>query len=144
MTNVNDGGLRRYEPAAFPEGQNWRSTDGNLRRGEESMEIINSAASFGLVEVPSRIKETAAGVIVEAGTNGPQGGDRGCITYIRLQVGSHNAISLAALDGHGEEAAAIRCTGVEFSIEGDLELDGVIDALEFSAEVLKGQRKCAE
>lgn len=108
------------------------------------MEMINSAVPFGIVEVPSRIKETAAGMIVEAGTNGPQGGDHGCITYIRLQTGTHNAVSLTALDGSGEGEAAIRCAGVEISIEGDLELDGVIDALEFSAEVLKGQRKRAE
>lgn len=119
--------------------RHWKTVH-DMRERRQSMEVINSTVPFGLIEVPSRIKRVSAGMTVEAGTNGYQGGDHGCITYIRIQAGTRNAVSLSALDQDGEEEAATRCAGFDFSVEGDLELDDCIRALEFAAEVLKEQR----
>lgn len=96
-----------------------------------------SSVPFGLVTVPTFIKEISPGMIVEAGSNGYQGGDRGCITYFRLQTMTGNAVSLTALDEHGEEESTTRCAGFEFAVEGDLERDDALAALQFIVSVLE-------
>lgn len=70
---------------------------------------------------------------VEAGTNGPRGGNSsyGCRCYLRIEdVASSNIVCKPLSDG-----------GFELMTGGDTELDTLIEALKFAVNVLEDERR---
>ena len=80
--------------------------------------------------------ETTNIMVVEAGTNCPQGGDKGHggRTLIRFQDLSNTAIS-----GRINDSALVPAQKIEIILGGDAENETMIEALEFAAKVLRGK-----
>lgn len=100
----------------------------------------DSTYSFSLIEVdehefPIYKKEITSANILEAvaGTTGFRGGDsgNGCRTFIRIKDLGSTDIRIKKTDSYDE--------GVEIILGGDSELNTIIDAFRFIADVLEKQ-----
>ena len=77
---------------------------------------------------------------VEAGTNGPKGGDsgHGCRTFIRIAEAGGTDWGVTVEGGQEEDGVFDSPSAIEITLGGDSELDTMIRALEFVLAALKG------
>lgn len=83
---------------------------------------------------------------VEAGTNGPKGGDsgHGCRTYIRIAEAGGTDWRVR-VEGYQEDDGVFDSpSAIEITLGGDSELNTMIRALEFALAALKGTCEGAE
>ena len=78
-------------------------------------------------------------ITVEAGTNGPQGGNAGCITYFRVE--SQGVMPALDINLIKKDDTTL---GFEVITEGDNELDCMIESLETIVNILRSQRQSSE
>lgn len=77
---------------------------------------------------------------VEAGTNGPKGGDSGSggRTFVRLAEAGGTVWNVTVIDEHGNEETFESPSEIAITLGGDSELDTMIRALEFALAALRG------
>ena len=77
---------------------------------------------------------------VEAGTNGPKGGDsgHGSRTYVRIAEAGGTVWNVTVIDEDGDKQTFESPSEVSITLGGDSELSTMIRALEFALAALKG------
>jgi hypothetical protein len=77
---------------------------------------------------------------VEAGTNGPQGGDsgHGCRTFIKISEEGGTDWRVVVVDENGEEILVDSPSSIAITLSGDSELSTMIRTLEFALTALRG------
>ncbi|WP_296448417.1 hypothetical protein [Rhodoferax sp. UBA5149] len=77
---------------------------------------------------------------VEAGTNGPKGGDSGSgsRTFVSIADGGGTVWNVTVVDEDGNENTFESPTEIAITLGGDSELDTMIRALEFALTALRG------
>ena len=83
---------------------------------------------------------------IEAGTNGPKGGDSGSgsRTVVRIADDASTTWNVSVTDRHGDEQVFESPLEIAITLGGDSELDTMIRALEFALAALKGTVEEAE
>ena len=78
---------------------------------------------------------------VEAGSNGPKGGDSGSgsRTFVSIGDGGGTVWNVTVFDENGNPQTFESPTKIEITLGGDSELDTMIRALEFALNALKNQ-----
>jgi hypothetical protein len=93
------------------------------------------------MKIPIRRKEivNANILLIEAGTNGPQGGDHGHggRTYLKLSDGSGTSWKVRVKEQDGKEQEIESPSYIEILLGGDSELDTFLRGLKFAVETLE-------
>lgn len=113
-----------------------------LQGGKGMYEVTSGTRRVNGVDVETWEREIidANILLVEAGTNGYQGGDtgHGCRTYIRIfDEGGTDICAKAIKDKYGDTL------GIEIALGGDSELSTIIEAFKFIVKVLEEGREPA-
>lgn len=93
------------------------------------------------MKIPIRRKEISYAniLLIEAGTNGPQGGDHGHggRTYLKLSDRSGTSWKVRVKDQEGKEHEIESPICIEILLGGDSELHTFVEGLEFAVETLE-------